>query len=260
MGEIRRGRGEIAWLEPPANWFRNAICAISLRYGGVSPSPYATLNLGRSAGDAPEHVAANEERLRAAIAMPGDPARAFLAHGAECAVVQAPGIVRGVDGLATGAGALPLWLTVADCHPVFLEAGDWVGLLHCGWKGTAAGAIGVLVRLLEERAGAPAREMRAWIGPGIGRCCYPVGEEVAARFPPDCVERRAGRTRLDLGKAVRDGLIGAGLRPEWCDRSEICTSCNPESLFSYRRDGSRSGRMAAVIWLPRKEGQLRTDS
>lgn len=260
MGEIRRLRDAIGWIEPPAGWFRNALAALSLRHGGVSPPPFEGLNLGRSTGDDLDRVSRNELLLARALGLPGDPARAFLAHGASSAVVEGPGIVRGVDGLATRKRGLPLWLTVADCYPVYIESGDWIGLLHCGWKGTLAGAAEGLISLLEKRSATPRRAMRAWIGPGIGACCYPVGDEVACRFDSTRIDRRDGRSHLDLGAAVEADLIGAGLPGQSVDRSRLCTSCNPEIFFSYRRDGARSGRMAAVIWLPTSSGQRSTAS
>ncbi len=250
MGIVVRKVAEIEWLTPPPGFFHKSFSALSLRRGGVSPPPYDTLNLGRSAGDFLDRVDENESRLARAIGLPGEPARAYLAHGDRCAVVERPGVYRGVDGLATSVRGLPLWLTVADCYAVFVEAGNWIGLLHCGWRGTAAGAVGVLARLLALRSGTPTSGMRAWIGPGIGSCCYPVGDDVAARFASEWITRRHGVAHLDLGGAIEMDLLAAGVVSGSLERSRLCTSCNPAILFSYRRDGPRSGRMAAVIWLP----------
>ena len=241
---------EIGWIAAPAGHLSTAQAVLSLRQGGVSPSPYASLNLGRSAGDDIEHVAENEARLARALGLPGEPARARLAHSTDVRIVDSAGVYGPYDGLLTCRRGLPLWLTVADCLPVFLasETGEWIGLLHCGWRGTASGCIASMIRRMVEASGKPASTIRAWLGPGIGPSCYPVGPDVAARFPAESVTRAEGGTHLDLGRAAEILLRDAGLLPASILRSALCTSCRPDLFFSYRRDGIRSGRMAAVVW------------
>jgi len=81
----------------------------------------------------------------------------------------------------------------------------------------------------------------AAIGPGIGRCCYEVGAEVARQFGlPE-----AGR--LDLAVENRTQLIAAGLRPERINQVGGCTFCHPEQFFSWRRDHDPAGRMISFI-------------
>lgn len=242
------GSGNLRWIGPPHGWPSEVHAAVSLRTGGVSLPPFESLNMGHSAGDDLERVAENQQIWSRAIGLPGPPARAKLAHGCDVARVEAPGVYGSIDALITGRPGLPLWLTVADCVPVFLAAGNWIGLAHCGWRGTAEGAARNMARALAAASGIPAADAWGWIGPGIGACCYPVGEEVAARFTEDHLHRQNGRIHLDLVGAIAADLQGAGLRAERILRTSICTACHPEIFFSYRRDGARSGRMAAVIW------------
>ena len=222
--------------------------ALSLRSGGSSDHPFRSLNLGRSAGDDIERVEENERLWQIARGLPGPPARARLDHGTRSTRVDRPGVYGPFDALLTREFALPLWVTVADCYPVFLVAGDWIALLHCGWKGAAAGAIACTVEELSRASGVEPRRQLASVGPGIGPCCYPVGADVAARFPKQVVVEAPPVLRLDLGLAIHRGLWAAGLREERTDRSQLCTACRSDLFFSYRRDGARSGRMAAVIW------------
>ncbi len=248
MGHEFGSYGEIAWVAPPRGWLGDAQTAVSLRVSGTSPPPYGSLNLGRSAGDDPTCVSKNEQRWTAALRLRGTAAKARLEHGTRCVSVDAPGIYEPCDGLMTARQDLPLWLTIADCFPLFVAAGKWIGLMHCGWRGTARRGAAQLVELLAAASSLTPAEQRAWIGPGIGSCCYPVGTEVAGCFPEETLRRGGGASRLDLRSAIRIDLVAAGLPESHIEACELCTSCRPDLFFSYRRDGPRSGRMAAVIW------------
>ncbi|MDM7913984.1 MAG: laccase domain-containing protein, partial [Candidatus Eisenbacteria bacterium] len=171
--EAIRTAGEISWIEPPAGWLEGARAGLSCRSGGTSESPYHSLNLGRSAGDAIESIEQNEKRFVEAMQLPQLPAKAKLEHGDRPLWVDRPGVYGWFDALLTSEPRLPLWLTVADCVPVFLAGPGAVGLVHCGWKGTAAGVVRSTLQSLEQRGGIPPAEVRAWIGPSIGGCCYP---------------------------------------------------------------------------------------
>ena len=243
------GAGGIGWVRPPEGHLGDAHALLSTRTGGVSAPPFADLNLGRSAGDALESVTENETRLARAAGLAGPPARARLAHGTGVRIVDMPGIYGPTDGLLTSRERLPLWLTVADCLPVFLAGAEgWIGLLHCGWRGAAAGCVGSIVNEMVEASGRPASTIRAWIGPGIGASCYPVGPEVPGLFPQEAVDHAGGIPHLDLPRVAEIQLREAGLPDDSIARSGLCTSCRPDLFFSFRRDGPRSGRMAAVIW------------
>ena len=119
-------------------------------------------------------------------------------------------------------------MQVADCLPVALATRDQVAMLHCGWRGLAGG---IIARALERFDEPPA----AAIGPGIGKCCYEVGEEVAAELG------RSGETHLDLRAIAREQLEAA--RPRVLE-VDLCTSCHPELFFSHRRDNGVTGRQA----------------
>ncbi|MGH3047096.1 MAG: polyphenol oxidase family protein, partial [Gaiellaceae bacterium] len=132
-------------------------------------------------------------------------------------------------------------LLTADCLPVALARANGrpgLAVLHVGWKGLLAGIAGAGVEAL---GGGP---LAAAIGPGIGPCCYEVGEEVAApyreRFGGDVLRGR----NLDLGGATERALRDAGV--ESVERSGHCTACQPELFFSHRRDRGITGRQGVV--------------
>jgi YfiH family protein len=196
-----------------------------------------------------EAVAENRRRLAAALGI--EPGRVLIArqiHGAKVLRHESPDEPAAfagpapelpeADGHATARAGLAPLVFVADCLPVALAGPEGVAMAHCGWRGLAAG----IVQRAVEEVGAQA----AAVGPGIGPCCYEVGDEVRAAFEgigPDLV----ANGRLDLREVARRLLERAGVRS--LEVSEECTSCSPELFFSHRRDRGRTGRQAGLAWL-----------
>ena len=109
-------------------------------------------------------------------------------------------------------------------------------MLHCGWRPLAGG---ILEKALERFDSTPA----AAVGPGIGGCCYEVGEEVLEAFSD--IEGVAPGRMLDLRAVIAAKLAAAGVTDvQHVDR---CTSCEPELYFSHRRDDGVTGRQAGII-------------
>jgi YfiH family protein len=234
----------IRWLEAE---LPGARAAFSTRLGGASGGPFASLNLGLYTDDEPAAVRAN--RLRLAVALGRDPDGVlfgFQVHGAgvsrrERAPDPNPFTKDArpdeADGQVTANPALTPLVQVADCLPVALAGERGVAMLHCGWRGLAAG---IVERGVEE-VGATA----AAIGPGIGPCCYEVGSEVLSAFANLGEGIAAGRM-LDLPEVARRRLAAAGV--DAVESSDLCTSCEPELFFSHRRDAGRTGRQAGLVW------------
>lgn len=125
----------------------------------------------------------------------------------------------------------------ADCLPVAVAGPGGVAMLHCGWRGLAAG-------ILARGAGA-VEATHAAIGPGIGPCCYEVGEEVTAAFA-DLGAGIATDRMLDLLEAARRLLRQAAVGE--IETAGLCTCCEEELFFSHRRDGG-PGRQAGLAWI-----------
>jgi polyphenol oxidase len=198
------------------------------RRGGVSEGPYASLNLGLWTDDDPTHVRRNRELAQ------GHTGAARLAQGRQVhgtrVVVDGQGI-EDADGQVTTARGVAATVLVADCLPVALAGADGVGVVHAGWRGLAAGVLEAGV----EATGAVA----AAIGPGIGPCCYEVGDDVRAAFGTQ------GPT-LDLKAVARARLQAAGVQE--IHDCGLCTACDPERFFSHRRDRGVTGRQAGLAW------------
>lgn len=246
---------------PPGHFARSG-AAVTERRGGASLAPYESLNLGRSVSDDPERVTENERRALASLRLEDRVARLRLEHGAQILVVREPGLHGPADALMTSDSSLVLWLTVADCYPVALEAGEWRALAHCGWRGAAAGLAEATVAALSRASELPPTEIRAWIGPGIGACCYEVGPEVTAEFSARAfaADPASGRARLDLRSDLRSRLRESGLPDAAIVASSACTSCERERFFSHRRDGFPCGRMAAIVWAHQRDAAPSTSS
>jgi len=148
------------------------------------------------------------------------------------------------DGQATDLPEVAPIVLVADCLPVALVAPEAVAMLHCGWRGLAGGIVDEGVAAL--RGLGVRGEIAVAIGPGAGRCCYVVGEEVHERFAAYGRGVREGR-HLDLKLVARRALGAEGVT-EVHDVG-LCTMCSERGLFfSHRRDGGVTGRQAGLVW------------
>jgi YfiH family protein len=152
-----------------------------------------------------------------------------------------------VDVQVTDSAEVTPLVLVADCVPVALAAPGGVAMVHCGWRGVAAGIVERAVTAVRRLAGAG--EVSAAIGPAIGPCCYEVGPDVTEVFArsghADALEGRM----LDLPQVARRELESVGVHD--VALAGVCVSCHPELFFSHRRDGGLTGRQAGLAWLAR---------
>lgn len=252
-----RERDGVRWLEAT---MPGARAAFTTRSGGVSEPPFAALNLGILTEDDRDAVAENRGRLAAALGFPPERiASARQVHGAElihhpgrqpvprCSFAlygqdkeqRSPGGggLAEADGHVVAAEGTAALVFVADCVPVALVGPAGVAMLHCGWRGLAAGIIAKGVSAIGATDAA--------IGPSIGPCCYEVGDEVPATFDRLGAGIASARM-LDLPEVARRLLAEAGV--ERVEASGLCTSCAPDLFFSHRRDRGRTGRQAGLVW------------
>jgi YfiH family protein len=238
-------RDGVRWLQAS---LPGATAVFSTRLGGQSRPPYESLNLGLLTGDELGSVRANRVRLMAALGRDVDGVLVgYQAH--ETVVIRREVAPRPnpfsrtmatpprSDGQATTNPELTPLVQVADCLPVALAGENGVAMLHCGWRGMAAGIV--------DRGAGEVRARAAAIGPGIGRCCYEVGGEVLEHFS-GLGDGIADGRMLDLVEVARRLLERAGVTE--VQDSGLCTSCEAELFYSHRRDGNRAGRQAGLVW------------
>jgi len=225
------------------------VAAFSTRNGGVSPPPLG-MNLSFRVGDDPSNVRKNRELFFGALGIPPDLIAApGQVHGTTVRRVDEPGEYPETDALVSSATGLFLCVSVADCVPVLLfdTQGGAVGAVHAGWRGTASAIVAEAVRAMRAEFGTPPSRIVASIGPCASACCYTVGADVASRFPQECVRNDGGGLFVDLKSANRTQLIEAGVPPGSIELSPYCTISDSSIFHSYRRDGTKSGRMMGVI-------------
>jgi YfiH family protein len=225
--------------------------AVSTRFGGVSPQPFHSLNLGLATNDSRANIDENRKLFMAALPRPlASLAFAQQIHGchlqnAAVGEQKTPG-----DGLITSDKSLTLAITIADCYPLMLmnPSSGRFALLHLGWRGVVAGLTEKAVEAFV-LAGDAIRDLYFALGPGIGRVRYPVGKDVWQNFPDASVTHQAGhQALLDLGGAIITRLLAVPIVSSRIFDFRLCTYTRDDLFFSYRRDGQNSGRMLAVAW------------
>ncbi|TML29377.1 MAG: laccase domain-containing protein [Actinobacteria bacterium] len=215
--------------------------AFSTRHGGVSEGPYASLNLGVLTRDRPEN--AHENRRRLCDAVGADAELLSMNRQVHAATVnRAAAGERGRegDGLWTDEPNVPMLKLTADCLPVVLARRNGtpaLALLHVGRLGLLAGVVEAGVAALG------GGDLAAAVGPGIGPCCYEVGDEISdayrARFGAAAVHGR----NLDLWAVAERVLGDAGVGS--VERIDVCTACN-DDFFSHRRERGVTGRQGVI--------------
>ena len=159
-----RGVADLGLLRPDWPAPPGVQAAMTLRTGGVSTGPYASLNLGDHVGDEPAAVAENRRRLREVLGLPSEPLWLEQVHGTAVAGFGSPGRPRADASMALAPGQVCA-VMVADCLPVLLadRVGTCVAAAHAGWRGLAAGVLEATVAALP----ADPAQLTAWLGPAI---------------------------------------------------------------------------------------------
>jgi len=242
----------IRWITPQWPAPANVKALATLRSGGVSVGPYASLNLATHVGDRRENVDRNRALLRDAARLPSEPVWLEQVHGvavwdAACASAEPPvadaAIARVPNCICT--------IMTADCLPVvFCDLdGGAVGAAHAGWRGLAGGVLEATVEAMES---VPSRVI-AWLGPAIEHSAFEVGEEVREQFlsrsaahEPAFVRNERNRWQADIYRLARIELVRLGLAGVY--GGDFNVFGESERFFSYRRE-KQTGRMATMVWL-----------
>lgn len=235
--------------------------AFSLRTGGVSEGPFASLNVAKNVGDVEERVQANLERLCSAVGVALTSLhQCDQVHGRNVHVVT-PSLypfeseVAQADALvATGAGQV-VGVRTADCVPILLAdtVSGTVAAVHAGWKGCVADVVSEAVAAVLSMTGGDASTLIAAIGPHIGQDAFEVSADVARTFEElagtlsahGFICRTEQRCTVSLLAVVKHQLEHAGV-PR-IDVVAGCTYAEPKRFFSHRRDQGKTGRHLNLI-------------
>ena len=171
-------------------------------------------------------------------------------HSTVVEFARFPGRHPAADGLVTTNSNILLTLKVADCVPVYLyePRKNMIGLVHSGWRGTVGKIVPNAIQLMQKN-GAETGEIRCFLGPAIGICCYEVGVEVAHKFDDEAKMKLEDRKwKVGLHDQISLQLASSGIPEENIQTSDMCTY-ESRDCHSYRRDGDNVGRMFAFMEL-----------
>ncbi len=238
------------------------------KQGGVSSSYFSTLNTSIFKQDNKENVLKNLNTVCSAIGI--DYKRlvsTYQTHSDEVYVVEENDIGRGIaregeailaDALVTNLRRVPIITYYADCVPIYLvdTVNNAIGLVHSGWKGTIQKIVEkTLFKMKEIYSTDPANCLVA-IGPSLEKDCFEVDYDVAEQFisifgndNSFITYKENGKYYIDLWKINTDMLINLGVKKENITVSGLCTKCNEELFFSYRRDKGKTGSLSAIMEL-----------
>ena len=237
------------------------IHGVFTRRGGISPEPWASLNLGGTVGDSQQNVIENRDRIFSVVNRSVDTLYdVWQVHGAKVICADEP---RFMDSLPEKADAIladyigvTLMMRFADCVPILLydPSNRVVGMVHAGWVGTVKKVVGAAVKGMQERYGASSSDLLVGIGPSIGPDHYNVGEDVVNKveqafgdFAPSLLAYRNGKVYFNLWEANRYILEQSGVAN--VEVAGICTACHLEDWYSHRGEGGKTGRFGAIIAL-----------
>lgn len=158
--------------------------------------------------------------------------------------------IPNTDGFITDVRNLPLAIFTADCPCVFLydPRKPAIGLIHAGWRSSKGNILGQAVELMRSKFNSRPEGLIAGFGPSIRSCCYEVSGEFRGYFPSELTEK-SGRFYLDLALVNKRQLIASGLKEENISETGLCTHCDSEDFFSFRREGKDTGRSLSVIMI-----------
>ncbi|HVC48465.1 MAG TPA: peptidoglycan editing factor PgeF [Terracidiphilus sp.] len=263
----------------------------STRQGGLSRVYCAEdapgeLNLGFTEADEREIVETNRRLFVEAVTGDGRTPLVTLRQFHSNLVVRvgredaARAVPRKADGAMTDEPGVLVAVQTADCLPVLVADRKQraVAAFHAGWRGTVKRIVELGVGRMRAEFGSKPEDLTAAIGPGVGACCYAVGEEVLSAFESQfaygrelfrevydadpvrtkypmlfLTQRAPGHSpigpglHVDLTEANRRQLLDAGLKPEAIRATGGCTMCQQELFFSHRASKGHAGRMLSGI-------------
>jgi hypothetical protein len=221
------------------------ICGYTNRNAGINP--LWGFNLGFNTNENPDDIKLNRLYYENTLGKNLHFAYANQVHSANIQQIDSPGTYPDIDGFLTSKRRLVLNIQTADClgiGAVDSKAGI-MGAFHAGWKGTygkiTTKGIQQMIKL-----GAKANQIQVFIGPGIGSCCYEVGEDFKDKFQPNVLKERNQKFYLDLKEENINQCLELGIKQ--INAVSECTFENKD-FFSFRRQKDLAGRMCFFMAL-----------
>lgn len=244
--------------------------AVSSRDGGVSKNQYQSLNLGLHTKDINSNIIANRKIVCNALDVDFNnytTAKQIHSNNVKLVTKEEIGLgynkyddaIENCDSLITNQINCTLVINIADCMAIAIydPCNNAIGLAHAGWKGSAANIAANTINKMKEQFNSKPEDLIIGLSPAIGMCCYQVTFDVVEKFLAlglklnDIAVKdfEEGKWRLNLAECNMKLLIKAGVSPNNIENSTICTSCNSDKFFSYRKSGGDTGRFSAFLIL-----------
>ena len=159
------------------------------------------------------------------------------------------------DGFVTDLSGVVLTTKHADCVPLYAydHTKGVIGLAHAGWRGTVNGMAASLIKAMALHYGSDPEDIKTAVGPAIGSCHFEVSEDAAVEFrskmpwSESFIDKgiKAGKYMIDL-KGINAQLFRMqGVKDIFV--SPVCTYCNADDCWSYRRNGTAERHLAYIF-------------
>ena len=227
------------------------------RLGGCSKGNFAELNLSNNVGDSKEAVKNNRIVLCKAIAANYDKLITIKQVLGRDVIIYSGTNGETADGIITDKADTPLLTQSADCLLILIydPVKRVVGNIHASWRGTLGEIAKNAVAKMQEYYVSKIEDLRIAISPAIGTCCFEVGEDVANMFHTKIpysekfIDNKNGQIYINLWGINKYQFIQCGVLDNNIDTANLCTKCNSKLFYSYRRDGEKTGRFGAIIFI-----------
>ncbi len=250
-----RIRNSLPYFEIPEmtelEWLRHAFLT---RLGGASAPPYDSLNLSDENGDRKNVVSKNKKRIAAAFGF--DSRRLVLIDQMQqdqILLLKEPIVTLSgpleFDAMITGVPNIFLGIRTADCLPILVvdRKRKVIAAIHAGRRGTSLRITAKVLKKMKEDFSCSSGDFLVGMGPSIGSCCYEIDEEVFhPEWKPFSTSKGSGKWMVDLGRMNIAQIKSEGIKEEQISWGNICTRCQNDLFFSYRREG-RTGRQLSFI-------------
>lgn len=231
---------------------------VFMRYGGVSPAPWASLNMATSVGDTKNSVIENRKRITNCLSLKEDSIYdVWQVHSNKVVFAENPRKPhqphKKADAIITNNPGVTIMMLFADCVPIMMydPKNNVASITHAGWQGTVNKIVGETVISMQKKYACQPENIIACIGPSICVNHYEIGEEVAEEVErsfektQQILIRKEGKLHMDLQCANRIILENNGVKR--IQNSNICTACNMNDWYSHRAEKGQTGRFAAII-------------
>lgn len=229
------------------------------RHGGISSSPYGTLNLAFHVGDNGQDVLKNHRILADMLGY--DPKSLIYMsqiHSNNIITVNSTmnfDSLPQCDALITNHIDVPLMVMSADCTPILLydPVNHAIGAVHAGRAGALNLILPMTIEAMQKNYHTALSDIKIVFGPSIQGCCYEINEtiahEVIEKGYDEALIRTKKKVSLDVNAILQMQLKELGIASEQIESINQCTACNSHDFFSYRADAQYTGRIAGIIFL-----------